>query len=727
MSYRQSDSMLPGELDDLPSVDEGDREWLNIVRTSYEASTDFLDDGVRTEWEASLARFHSEHPPGSKYYSSAYKGRSKIFRPKTRSFSRRAESTAAKALFSNTDLVDVRGQDRGSVRQAASARLYKALLQYRLEHSIPWFLTAMGARQDAFNYGICCSLSSWDYEVEEIKTVVPVMDEMGQSILDEDGQELGEEVTELKVKTDKPSIKLIPPENIRFDANADWRDPIGTSPVVTVMLPMYCGEVLDRMDNPQGVDQAAPWKTYDIKEILAASQDKTINEVIRQARQGRERMDPLDLIEGDENTPVWVYLNIVKKDGKDVAFYTLGKTLMLSDPKPVDEVLPLGREALTVGFSIVESHRAYPIGGNKLAAPMQAEINDVTNQRMDNVKLALNKRYLLRRNRNIDQAALMRSVPGGGVMTDDPDTDVRVLDYPDVTSSSYQEQNLLAAELDELSGNFSGSSVQASRSLNETVGGMNLLQSDASDVSEYELRTFVETWVEPVLRKLQKLEAMFETDERVLQLSAENAELFQQYGRALAVDQLLDEELVVSVNVGMGNTNPMQRLQKFTGVLMAAAQIPEIAESLNAEEVGKEMFAMGGYSEGTRFFITQDEKEQREQKKMQMMEQMKAQQQPQQNHQVEVAQIRAEVDRERLSLQKQIEGMRTELKMLSEENEQRRWELEMASERDIKTNELYEKIGLEDRKRKDNRQGTSLKEVNRMREMSIKERMGSGI
>lgn len=726
MGYRESDSLLPGDLDDMPAVDDGDREWLKIVRTSFEASTDFLDDGIRTEWEASLARFHSEHPPQSKYYSSNYKGRSKIFRPKTRSFARRAEAAAAKALFSNTDLVDVTGQDRGSPTQAAAARLYKALLQYRLEHSIPWFLTAMGARQDCFNYGICISLSSWDYQVEERTTIQPVLDPMGNSILDENGEELGEEVTELKVKEDKPDIKLLPPENVRFDANSDWRDPVRTSPVITVMLPMYAGEVLERAKNPQGVAEAATWREYDLKEILAASQDKTINEIIRQARQGRERMDPLDTIEGDENTPVWVYLNFVKKDGKDYAFYTLGKMLMLSEPAPADEVIPLGREALTIGFSIVESHRPYPIGGNKLAAPMQAEINDVTNQRMDNVRLALNKRYLLRRNRNIDQAALMRSVPGGGVMTDDPDTDVRVLDYPDVTASSYQEQNLLAQELDELSGMFSGSSVQANRALNETVGGMNLLQSDASDVSEYELRTFVETWVEPVLRKLQKLEAMFETDQTILNLSAENAELFQEYGRDLAVDQLLDEELVVSVNVGMGNTNPMQRLQRFTQTLMAAAQIPEIAQQLNAEEVGKEMFAMGGYSEGARFFLSQEEMQKRQQQQMQM--EQAAKQQPQtQQHQIEVANIRAQVEREKMELQRQLEGMRTEIKMLQEDNEQRRWEIEMQNDRDIKSNELYEKIELEDRKRKDNRQVTALKEVNRIREMNLKRDTGSGI
>jgi len=717
MTDRQGDTLHPGELDELPAVGREDADWLRRVRDCYSASTDFLETGVRGEWTASLARFAGKHPPGSKYHSAAYRGRSKTFRPKTRSYARRAEANAAKALFSNTDLVDVRGHNRGDPAQAASARLYKALLQYRLEHSVPWFLTAIGARQDCFNFGICVSLQDWEFEVEEERQIKPVIGPDGGPIYDEDGNELGEEVVYQRVVEDRPRIDLIPPENFRFDPNADWRNPVEDSPYLIVMLQRTAGEVLERMERPNPRTGEPDWRDYTLPEILAASQDKTVNEVVRQARMGGNRRDPIDLIKGDENSVVWVYLNIMRRDGVDYGFYTLGSMLMLTDPVPVNELLSLGREAITVGFSMVETHKAYPMGGNALAAPMQAEINDITNQRMDNVRLALNKRYLIRRNRNIDQQALMRSVPGGGVMADDPDSDVRVLDYQDVTASSYQEQNLLAQELDELAGMFSGSSVQANRALNETVGGMNLLQSDASDVAEYELRTFVETWVEPVLRKLQRLEAMYETDQVVLQLAAENAELFQQYGTDLAVDQLLDHELVVSVNVGMGNTNPMQRLQRFTRVLMAAAQIPEVSQAMNGEEVGKEMFAMGGYSEGSRFFLTPDQVAERQ------AQQAQAQQQPEQpapDHSMEVAQLRAQTDQAVAQLEAETRRM---IAQMQEETKR----IKLAAEGDIKLKDIEAKFSLGTAKIQTDRDTKALTEGNRSREMSLKARMGSGI
>jgi hypothetical protein len=192
MAQIADDGILPGDREDLPNQKDGDGHWLRLVRDHYTNSTDFLDDGVRAEWESALQRFHSEHPSGSKYKTAAYKSRSKIFRPKTRSLSRRAEAKAARALFSNTDLIDVRGQNRGDAVQADAARFRKALIQYRLEHSIPWFLTCMGARQDAFNYGVCISLSTWEYEVEE--TISPVFDEMGEPVIDEDGTEMGESI-----------------------------------------------------------------------------------------------------------------------------------------------------------------------------------------------------------------------------------------------------------------------------------------------------------------------------------------------------------------------------------------------------------------------------------------------------------------------------------------------------------------------------------------------------
>ena len=63
----------------------------------------------------------------------------------------------------------------------------------------------------------------------------------------------------------------------------------------------------------------------------------------------------------------------------------------------------------------------------------------------------------------------------------------------------------LNADFDDLAGNFSIGSVQTNRSLGETVGGMKMMTSNANAAGEFDLRIFVETWVEPTLRQIVKL------------------------------------------------------------------------------------------------------------------------------------------------------------------------------------------------------------------------------
>lgn len=709
MSERNSRDTLPGDKEDIVGAhSDEDMEWLRLARDGFQASTDFLDDGIRSEWIDAMSRFHSQHPPGSKYNSAFYAKRSKTFRPKTRSAARRAEALAAKALFSNSDLINCTGQNKGSAIQAAGARVNKALLQYRLEHSIPWFITAMGARQNCFNQGVCVSLQTWKYEVEEEEELVPLIDEAGLPVTDEEGNELGEAIVHTKVIHDEPVIQLVPTENLRIDPNSDWTDPVGTSPAITVMMMMYVDDIMQKMKKANPVTGEPEWRPYSKAEILGSMQDDDTSESVRKARQGTKRQDPMDTVAHNAFSPVWVHLNIIRRDGKDYGFYTLSNRLMLSDPAAIETILPLGRKSITVGTSIVEAHRIYPAGGNALGAPIQYEINDVANQRLDNVKLALNKRFILRRGANIDTAAMMRSVPGGGVVADDPEKDIKVMEYRDVTGSSYQEQDRLAQEQDELVGMFSGSSVQANRSLNETVGGMNLLQGDAASVAEYELRTWIETWVEPVLRKLQKLEAMFETDAVVMEIAGENSEVFQRYGRDAAIDELIDQEVFISVNVGMGNTDPMQKIQRFQGILSVAGSVPEIAQRMNGEEIGKELFSMGGYSDGERFFLTED----------QMMQRQQGQQKP--DNSLEAAKLRAEALLKQEEIRSQDRRYEADLRSQTEMEKK-------AAELNIKLKDLYERIGIDKAKLQTQRDTTALIEGNKAAEQRLKKEMGSGI
>jgi hypothetical protein len=146
----------------------GNIRWLGIARDAYKTSTDFFDANIRKQIEKNLSLFQSKHPLGSKYHSESFKFRTKIFRPKTRAMVRRHEAASALAYFSTADMANCKPEDPRDKAAALGAQFCKALIEYRLEHSIPWFLTIIGAYQDAMNTGVVISRQEWLYQGSDV-------------------------------------------------------------------------------------------------------------------------------------------------------------------------------------------------------------------------------------------------------------------------------------------------------------------------------------------------------------------------------------------------------------------------------------------------------------------------------------------------------------------------------------------------------------------------------
>lgn len=544
---------------------------LSLAREAYQASTSYFDASIRKQVEGDIRQFQGQHPNGSKYHSEAYRSRSRLFRPKTRSAVRKHEAIAAEAFFSTRDVLNVEAQDQSNDLQVAGADLMREIVQYRLSKTIPWFLTLMGAYQDAQTVGLVCSYQHWVFDKKKGK--------------------------------DQPAVDLIAIENIRFDPGADWMDPVNTSPYFIQMIPMYVKDVRARMKAADDKTGEAKWKTLEESSLLKAV--RGYSDSTRLTReQGRT-----DSKENASNVTaysiVWVHKNIVEHDGVDYCYYTLGDQELLSDPKPLTDQYWHGKRPYVVGYCVIETHKNYPAGPVRLTKDVQAEINDLANLRQDNLRLVLNKRYLVARGRQVDLRSLTKNVAGSVTLVNDIEKDVKELSFTDSTASSFREQENLNLDFDEASGNFSQSSVQSNRRMNETVGGLTLLTTDANQVSGYQLRTFVETWVEPVLRQLVLLEQHYETDEVVLALAGQRADIFQRFGADVSLDSMLNNELTLTVSVGMGATNPQEKVNRFLTAIRALKEILAGGElqqyGLKVQEVAKEIFGNLGYRDGSRF------------------------------------------------------------------------------------------------------------------------------
>ena len=595
----------PLEKPPTPETDEGgvalENPWLRLARQSYESSSEWVDANLRYQWEKSLSLFNSKHPSGSKYLSSSYDKRSRFFRPTTRTAVRNLQSDMSIAFFSNEEVMSVEPRNPNDPAQAAAAIVAQSIMQYRLTNTIPWFSTMVSAIQDAAVQGICVSHQYWDFEEKE-ETYLET-DSNNEPILNEDGSE--STVTQLTSINDSPKIELISPENLRIDPAAHWEDPINTSPYVIHLIPMYVQDVVQKMDEGE-------WKRLSVGELLSTgeAEDDNTTRLVRD----EPRMDPLDTDAGygeiTDHKIVWVHKNVLKKEGVDWCFFTAGTEFLLTDPRPLHEMYPWlrdGERPYVMGCVNIEAHKLYPAGTVELTQELQAAANDIWNQRFDNVRLAMNKRYHIRRDRNIDLDALFRSVPGGAVEMDDPDTDVRVIDTRDVTASAYAEQDRINMDFDELQGNFSASTIQGARNLNETVGGMALLAGSSSTVTEYALRTFSETWVEKVLKQLLRLEQYYETDEVILALAGGEVEQELDFNVSDVLDDLLRQDVILKVNVGIEATNPMSKINNLMTALAGLGGIPGFMERINLPEVAKEVFGQLGFKDGDRFISFEED------------------------------------------------------------------------------------------------------------------------
>lgn len=611
------------------------RNWLKMAKDAYASSTTYVDSNYRKKWDDALRMFQSRHPADSKYNTDAYKHRSKLFRPKTRSLVKKHEAAVAAAFFSNLDVINTSPVNQDDSNQAAGADMMKEILQYRLTKTIPWFLLVCGGMQDAMTIGVVCSYQYWKYkEVEGEETFEPITDEFGQLVPDEIGNPQLRSIKNKKTLEDKPCIELIPIENIRIDPGADWTNPVASSPYLIRMIPMYVCDVKVRMES-DGDDK---WKSLTDGEIRSAS--KNDNDQTRQTRE-QNRQDSTDT----GNAPladyeiVWVHENFMRIDGDEMVYYTLGTEFMLTDVKRLDEVYFHGERPVVIGKCIIETHKALPESPVIVAEQLQREANEIVNQRLDNVKLVLNKRYIVKRGAQVDLKSLVRNVPGSITLANNTVEDVREINFPDVTGSSYQEQDRLNVDYDELTGNFSQGSVMTNRKMGETVGGMGMISNAANQITEYTIRIFTETWVEPVLRQLVKLEQKYETDEVILAIAASKANLIQKYGISQITDDLLNQELTLNVNVGMGATDPSFKLQKFIGALTAYANVAQMQlPNIEIGEVAKEIFGLAGYRDGSRFSAGGGESEAIKQQAQQQIEEiMKQAQQAIQEAQAGVA------------------------------------------------------------------------------------------
>jgi hypothetical protein len=637
-----------GEIEDIESSEKKEEYYLRLATAAYDESETFIEKGIKDRWARNNALAKSEHPPGSKYYSKAYEHRAKNFRGKTEGSIRKNEAALSVAMFSNRDVVSITAENQDGGENDKKAKAIHQVVNYRLDNDINWFLTSVGAYHEAMINGDVVSEQNWQYERVE--------KENGESVV------LG----------DKPDIDLIPLELFHISPSANWKDPINSSPYVVIEIPMFICDIREMMVEGKELDDLEPgeWLSLSDSQLQAATKTAKHDEV-QQAREGTNnptKNETSVAVTGFEL--VYVRKNTIRVEGEDIFFWTLGDRHVISKPIPLREqykYLKHGQRPWVWGTATIEPHKIYRRSLVDRCSGAQIQSNDIANQRMDNVTQVLNKRKVVQRNMGVDYATLLRNVPGSLIMTDDMDA-IREEPVSDITSSSYQEQHMINADFDELAGSFSNSSVTTNRALNDTVGGMQLLKGDSNTLTEYQLRVFVETWVEPVIRQVVDM-VMFHEDDTVIS-HVTDGEIQTNAG--------LQTPVKVRVSVGFGSTDPQQNVNKIVfGVQAVASNLVTLQGKLNEMAIAEEIFSALGFNDGKKFLPKEEEGQDPE--KEAMLQQLQQMQQL----------IESKMAEEEGKTQRAIA-----LENLKAQNSMKELYLKMVAERQLKLTELSLTHGL---------------------------------
>jgi hypothetical protein len=215
---------------------------------------------------------------------------------------------------------------------------------------------------------------------------------------------------------------------------------------------------------------------------------------------------------------------------------------------------------------------------------LQAELNTVRNQRVDNVSLAINRMFLIAKGANIDVEQL-KSKPNGFIEVDDIDKDIKEMLFKDVTSSAYQEEEVIKTDMDVTSGVHNMDRGQAGER-KETATVASLMSSASSERFRMQVLLLEEDPMTELGMQLAELNKQYLEDDTFITITSEDGGTSQV---AMSIDDIDVEYDVVSTGTAAdASVNKEVRQGQLVNLLSTALNNPAVNQSGLAKEVFKE-------------------------------------------------------------------------------------------------------------------------------------------
>lgn len=201
-------------------------------------------------------------------------------------------------------------------------------------------------------------------------------------------------------------------------------------------------------------------------------------------------------------------------------------------------------------------HSFWGIGEVEQLKSLQYELNDIRNQRMDNVTLILNRMWKVGKNADVDEEDLV-SQAGQTVHVGDMNG-LEIIETPDVTASAYNEESLVKSDMQLVSGvndytrgGGESSGRGGAAAVNETATGIMLMQEAGNARFKYKLDNIEDALVRFGKQLLALNQQFLDTTRQIRIIGTQGAQWID-----LQPDNIQGE---FDVTVEAGSTQPMNK------------------------------------------------------------------------------------------------------------------------------------------------------------------------
>lgn len=372
-----------------------------------------------------------------------------------------------------------------------NARNMEMLLDYQAEKYLDPVLFFTMVFKDALIYGTSIVKTTWKFTEKTVRVNNYVSDKRISSLKKK-------EVKEEKVTTyDAPYMEIVPLENFFFDPNASEIDE------ARYVIHRYYEDV-------DTIKEKIKEGVYKVKK---EDKDK-ISEMGGEYSDSFSSYQRVDAVSGGNTKPEGM-AEILEFWGEDCIVKLAGDVVLLMDYNPFYH----GERPFVKFIDYPVANEFYGIGEVEVIESMQEELNTTRSQRMDNVSLAINNMWKVRRNAGVDASQLV-SRPNGIIEVDEMD-DLDTLTVPNMTESAYREEQLIKEDMDRTTGvnDYTRGDNPARR---ETATTASLLTESANERFKLKIRLMEKTSFKKVGYQLVALNQQFITEETEVRVFDKN-------------------------------------------------------------------------------------------------------------------------------------------------------------------------------------------------------------